>query len=294
LSNNLKIRSPWSQLALFLGSLGGALILFSLAASAVILAGTGIQDPHKALDLNDPGLIGVKKFAQGLSSIIVFGLPAWIYSRQTFPDQPLQQLGLRPAQKTIFYALGIILLLAALPLEGWLGMLNKRIPLPASLVHLEKENDREVAVFLQIHSSWDILVNLVVMAVLPAVFEELCFRGALQRILILIFKNPWTGIILAAAFFSAFHMQFQGFLPRMMLGILLGAAYWYSGSIWTSILAHFFFNGIQVVAASYYPKLVDENSSVPAYAGLISLLIVIGLLSLMRRQSTVSYEQVYK
>ncbi len=294
MSNNLKIHSPWSQLALFMGLLGLSLILGVLGGSAIVLAKTGISAAGGHIDLNDPNLIPAKKLAQAFSTVIIFGIPAFFYARQTFRVQPLRSLGLRPAGKTIFFVLGIILLLAALPLEGWLGMLNKQIPLPGWMIRMEKENDQQIAVYLQVHSYLDVVINLFVVAFLPALFEELCFRGALQRILINIFKNPWAGIIVGGAFFSAFHMQFQGFLPRMMLGTLLGAAFWYSGSLWTSIFAHFFFNGIQVIAASYYPKLVNENPSVPAYAGLISLVIVLGLLWLMSRQSTVTYDKVYK
>jgi membrane protease YdiL (CAAX protease family) len=293
MSNNLKIRSPWSQLALFLGLLGLSLIVGVIGSSAIVLAKTTLINGKP--DLNDPTLLGAKKLAQAFSTIFIFGLPAFFYARQTFRHQPLRELGFRPSSNTVFYALGIILLVVAFPLEGWLGVLNKQFPLPNSLVNLEKENDRQVIAFLEVHSSVDIIINLFVVAFLPAVFEELCFRGALQRILIQVFKNPWVGIVVAAALFSAFHMQFQGFLPRMMLGILLGAAYWYSNSLWTAIFAHFFFNGIQVLAASYYPKLMNENQSpsVPVYAGLISLVAVIGVLIWMRKRSTVTYEQVY-
>ena len=295
MSNNLKIHSPWSQLALFMGLLGLSLILGVVGASAIVLAKTGISAAGgQPIDLNDPGLIPAKKLAQAFSTVIIFGFPALFYARQTFRSQPLRSLGLRPVEKPIFYVLGIVLLLAAFPLEGWLGTLNKQISLPGWMIRMEKDSDRQISAFLQIHSSFDIVINLFIVAFLPAVFEELCFRGTLQRILINIFKNPWIGIIVTGAFFSAFHMQFQGFLPRMMLGILLGAAFWYSGSLWTSIFAHFFFNGIQVIAASYYPKLMNENPSIPAYAGLISLVIVLGLLGLMRGQSTVTYEKVYK
>ena len=80
----------------------------------------------------------------------------------------------------------------------------------------------------------------------------------------------------------------------MFLGILLGAAYWYSGSLWTPIIAHIFFNGIQVLAATWYPGTVAENPSVPAYSALISLVIVVGLLAYMRRESTVTYAQIYQ
>jgi len=291
MTNNLKIHSPWSQLAIFLGLLGLSLVVGVIGSSAIVLAKAGLSSG--APDLNAPALVGVKKLAQAFSTVVIFGLPALLYARQTFRRKPLRELGFRPASETLFYALGIVLLVGAFPLEGWLGTLNKHIPLPDKLVTMEKDNDRQVVAFLEVHTPWDIIINLFVVALLPAIFEELCFRGALQRILIQIFKNPWTGIIVAGALFSAFHMQFQGFLPRMMLGILLGAAYWYSNSLWTSIIAHFFFNGIQVLAASYYPKLMDGDPSVPLTAGLMGLLAVVAILMMMRRRSTVSYEQVY-
>ena len=75
----------------------------------------------------------------------------------------------------------------------------------------------------------------------------------------------------------------------MFLGILLGAVCWYSGSLWASILAHFFFNGIQVMAAMFFPGMVSENPSIPLYTVLISMVIVVGLLYRLRRQSTVTY-----
>jgi uncharacterized protein len=128
---------------------------------------------------------------------------------------------------------------------------------------------------------------------LPAICEEACFRGALQPILIRICKSPWAGIVLTAIFFSAFHMQFQGFLTRMFLGILLGAVYWYSGSLWVSILAHFFTNGIQVVAVSYYPKFVTEDPTVPLPAAMISMVFVAVILVILHRYSGPGTDRAY-
>lgn len=290
MSNNLKIRSPWSQLGLFLGVLLGFYILYSVLAGVVLLAKTGLHDLHKDVNLSDPALIGTMKWLQALSSVIVFGCPSFFYGWQTFRERPLHELGFRPASMS-FYVLGVLLLLLAMPLEGWLGQLNKQVPLPRSLVDMEKSTDSQILSFLKIHSPIDIVVNLFVMALLPAIFEELCFRGALQRILMQCFRSPWSGIVVSAVLFAAFHMQFQGFLPRVMLGVLLGAAYWYSGSLWTPILGHFFFNGVQVIAATYYPKLADENPDVSVLVGLGSLVIVVGLLVVMKRQSTASFEE---
>jgi len=274
MQNNLKIASPWSQLALFLGLLGGSLILAGLAI--IIIPVYHMDRPMSA---------GTVKLAQTVSSIILFGLPSWLYARMTFRDRPLYHLGFRPALKNSFYIAAIFLLLFSYPLEGWLGMLNRQIALPHWMIQLEQDSDKEVENLLQVKNSIDLFINLLVVAIIPAIFEEICFRGALQRIMIHIFKNPWAGIIVTGILFSAFHMQFQGFLPRMFLGILLGAAYWYSGSLWTSILAHAFFNGIQVVFVSMSPKSINENPSVPLYMVAISLAIVVSLLVYMRRWS---------
>jgi membrane protease YdiL (CAAX protease family) len=293
MSNNLKIPSPWSQLALFMGLLGGALLLFGIIATSIYHS-AGILDEIRAGTVwGDVRATGVLKWVQALSSILVFGIPGYFYARLTFRDRPLYQLGLRPAVRSNFYLLAILLLLISLPLEGWLGDLNKHFPLPQWMIQAEKDNDRQIMAFLKVNTPLDIPINLVVMAALPAFFEELCFRGALQRILIHVFRNPWAGIIVTGILFSAFHMQFEGFLPRMFLGILLGAAFWYSGSLWTSILAHFFFNGIQVTAAMFYPDKVAQNPSIPLYTVLISMVIVVGLLYRMRRQSTITYAEAF-
>jgi membrane protease YdiL (CAAX protease family) len=162
------------------------------------------------------------------------------------------------------------------------------------MIGAEKDADKQISVLLRADNSFDIFINVFIIALLPAICEEACFRGALQRILIQSFKSPWAGIIVTGLFFSAFHLQFQGFLPRALLGILLGALYWYSGSLWTSILAHFFINAIQVVAVTFYPRFINENPSVPIMAALISMAIVVGLLVIIRRQSATTYNKVYE
>jgi uncharacterized protein len=291
--NNLKIPSPWSQLALFSLTLGGALILYA-AVGGMIAQATGITAEVKTgAAWNDPRAIGIFKWLQALSSIIVFGIPGLCYALLTFRDKPFYRLGLRPAIPVSFYLLAILLLLIGLPLEGWLGDLNKMLPLPGWMTQMEKDTDRQVTAFLKVNTPFDIFYNVVLMAALPAFFEELCFRGVLQRILIQICRSPWAGIVVTGILFSAFHMQFEGFLPRTFLGILLGAACWYSGSLWTAILAHFFYNGITVIIAMYYPQMVAQNPAVPLYTVLLSMVIVVGLLYRMHKQSLVTYAKVY-
>jgi uncharacterized protein len=295
--NYLKISSPWSQLALFMGLLAGSLFLTFFVSGVILLAKSGIGQGHPGLDALDPGTPGMTnllKWLQGLDTILIFGTPAYLYARMVFREKSLYFLGFRPAGKSNFYLLAIAILLFAFPFEGWLGELNKSLPLPAWMIGLEKAADKQISAFLKADSVTDVIMNLVIVAILPAIFEEVCFRGVLQRILIRIFKSPWAGIVVTAIFFSAFHMQFQGFLPRMFLGVLLGAVYWYSGSLWASILAHFFVNGLQVVIISFHPKFIEESPSLPLYTVLISIIIVVGLLSILRRQSTITYKAVYE
>ncbi|HXO75190.1 MAG TPA: hypothetical protein VN824_08155, partial [Puia sp.] len=173
MSNNLKIRSPWSQLGLFMGLLGLSLILGVMVASAIVQVKIGISAGGH-IDMEDPALLPAKKLAQAFSTIVIFGIPAFFYARTTFRVNPLQKLGFRPAGKSIFYLLGIILLLVAFPLEGWLGMLNKQLPLPGWMLRMEKNTDEQIIAFLQIHSSFDIVINLFIVAFLPAIFEEMC------------------------------------------------------------------------------------------------------------------------
>ncbi len=284
MSSNLKIPSPWSQLALLIVSFGCALVL---AGVSILL----IPGVHAGQLPTGPGTI---KMAQLLTSVMLFGFPAALYALMTFRRESLQELGFRPAERTVFYLIPVVLLLISIPLEGWLGMINKQLPLPHWMHEMEQSKDAQVAQLLAGKRPIDLALNLLVMAIVPGIVEEAAFRGALQRIMIQIFRSPWAGIIVTGMIFSAFHGEFEGFLPRTVLGILLGAAYWYSRSLWPVIIAHAVFNGIQVIAAAWYPSMVTENPSVPIFWALVSLALVVGLLAYMRKRTTVTYGKIYQ
>jgi membrane protease YdiL (CAAX protease family) len=88
---------------------------------------------------------------------------------------------------------------------------------------------------------------MVVFAVLPAIGEELAFRGIVQNELHRWWKNPHVAIWVAAIIFGVIHMQFYGVVPRIMLGVLFGYLYWWSGNIWVPIIGHFINNGFMVL-----------------------------------------------
>lgn len=294
MAGHSRVSSPWSQLGIFLGLFGGAFILSSVLMGAIILAkGIPIQDANN-IDWSNPQLVSTMKWIQAVSSILIFLLPALLYAIITFSTRPLYHLGLRPPEKRLMLGLAVLCILLAFPFVIWLGELNQHIPLPKWMTEMEKDTARQLEALLKVNSPIDIFVNVFIIAVLPAICEELCFRGALQRIIIHCSKNAWLGIIITSILFSALHLQFQGFLPRMFLGVVLGALYWYSGSLWTSILAHFVNNGVQVVAVSYAPEYASENPSIPALAGIASGIVVFIILWVYRRFSTVTYSKVYE
>jgi len=291
---HLRIKSPWSQLALFLGLMGGGFVLASLSMALVITSRGLPMAGLNQLDWSQPNVLSTMKLVQALSSIIIFMLPALAFALIVFRGRPFYFLGLRPPVKAPMYGLAMLCILVSMPFVFWLGELNQLVNLPDWMVKLENETNRQMAQLLKASGPADIAVNVLVIALLPALCEEICFRGVLQRIIINICRNPWVGIIVTSALFSALHLQFQGFLPRMFLGMILGALYWYSGSLWTSILAHFINNAVQVVAVSYAPQYMDKNPSMPLLAALASGVLVMVILWVYRSFSTITYSKVYE
>ena len=103
-------------------------------------------------------------------------------------------------------------------------------------------------------SPLDFIFSFVVIAIIPAMGEELVFRGLIQTELIRAVKNPHVAILIASILFSAIHFQFMGFAPRLLMGLFVGYLYFWSGNLWISILAHFFNNGFQLIGLYLYQK----------------------------------------
>ena len=245
------------------------------------------------IDLAGAQDIATLKWIQAISSLVVFLLPSALYALFTFRGNYTGYLGFKPPVKPAMYLLGVACMLLAFPLVFWLGEINQMIPMPESIIELEKKAATQMERFLKVTGPADIFINIIIIALLPSICEEVFFRGAMQRVMIHITRRPWAGIIVTAALFSALHFQFQGFLPRMFLGVLLGALYWFSGSLWTSILAHFVTNAVQVIAASYATRYINENPVVPVYLALASAIAVFGILILYQRMSNITWSSVY-
>jgi membrane protease YdiL (CAAX protease family) len=248
-------------------------------------------------DFGRPEYVGVVKGLLLVNAIGVFVLPSLVFSYLADPH-PLKYLGIRPPQKNSFLLIGLVTMIAAYFAVEMLASLNESIVylLPKSvqqwILKFETDANGQMKNILSMKSPVDLLMTLLLAGALPAISEELFFRGILQKLFIQIFRAAWPGIIFTAFLFSAFHMQFMGFIPRMALGVILGAIYWYSGSIYTSMLGHFIFNSINVFLIYYKVADLDSNTSIsPGYVliGLASLIIIIFLIKYLRKQSVTTY-----
>lgn len=293
MNQHLRIPSPGKQLAIFLGLFGASFLLFGIL-SLIVLQANGVPVISGKMDWDKPEVVRVFKWLQGLSSIAIFFLTGFVFVLITYTGKPFYFLGFKKANQPNMYILAISALFFALPFVFWMGELNQKIPLPTWMTSMEKDALEQMQAFLKINSPIDVWVNVFIIALLPAIGEELCFRSALQNIMIRMTKSPWAGIIVTGFLFSLLHFQFEGFLPRMILGIILGVLYWYSGSIWTSILAHFFNNALQVLVASYMPKYVDTNPSIPVLIAVVSLIATLAILYFYRKISSITYSKVYE
>ena len=194
------------------------------------------------------------KIGQGINSIFMFVVPPFVYYYLTRKEHQMQDLGFRSLTPPWWLIIiGVAVMFVCIPVTTQLTTWNEGLSFGKSLTWLENwikslEETAKAATekMLNVDTIGGLLLNLVIVALIPAVGEELTFRGVLQQSLTRK-MNPHVAIILSAAIFSFIHFQFYGFLPRMFLGILLGYMFYITGSLWTSILMHFVNNGTAVV-----------------------------------------------
>ena len=195
------------------------------------------------------------KIAQGISSVFMFVVPPIVYYCLTRKEHAMQELGFRSLTPPWWLIIiGVALMFVSLPVTNQLTVWNEAMKFGGPFETLETwiktlEDTAAAATekMLNVDTIGGLLANLLIIALIPAVGEELTFRSVLQQSLTRGIKNPHVAILLSAALFSFIHFQFYGFLPRMFLGILLGYMFYITGSLWTSILMHFLNNGTAVV-----------------------------------------------
>lgn len=248
------INKASNQLAVFLFVMGAGIM-----AAGVLLhvVSTVMQCPVGKLESNASAL----RIEALLSQVLVFLFPslalaAWVHKANSAYYLPVNvPIGYVNA------GMAILLMLVSMPFMSWMVALNEAAALPQGMHELEcwlKEQEQTMALrtetLLNTSQAGILLLNVLIMALLPAICEEVLFRGVLMNWLHKMCGNMHVVIWLSAIIFSACHMQFYGFVPRMLLGAAFGYMVWWTGSLWTSVLAHFMNNIMVVIAAYGYHK----------------------------------------
>ena len=199
-----------------------------------------------------PTDIVLLKWQQLCQSLLTFALPAIVF-RHTATMRATADIGW-PRQSRI-WLVALLLMPCAIPAVNLTKWLNDMMTLPDCMVgieqammQMEQQVEALTTAFLDVADAQGLMLNLLVLALVPAIAEELFFRGALQRLLTDAI-NAHLAIWTAAFVFSAIHFQFYGFVPRLLLGAALGYLYWHSGSLWSSVVAHFVNNAMTVILA---------------------------------------------
>jgi membrane protease YdiL (CAAX protease family) len=288
-------RPPLNQLitlvAIALVSFFSVAMIGTIALQALTGISVDSLSDLSPAQLSKPGMLTFLRGMQFVQFIGLFVLPAWICS-QLFSYEPNRFLGFQAPNLSQFWFWSILIMIILLPFTQLVGELNQRIVFPGGMKEWmqsqEKSAEQTVKALLSAQSLNDLLLNLFFVAVLAGVGEELLFRGLIQRILVRKYGR-WTGIVIAAILFSAMHMQFYGFFPRFLLGVVLGILFAYSGSLWVAILAHFFYDAMLITAAYMNPDLLEAESVIPLLQlivpALISLLLSVWVIRQMIQRS---------
>ena len=248
------------RLLVFIGFvLLGLLVTVALSGLFLMTAGMSYLDISR---LSEEGInelpAGMVRVLLAIQHIGMFIIPVITFGFITYKSGIWRAFDLERFPSVKLTILGIAFLLIAYPLVNLSFLLNEAIPLPSWAGDLESQAEETLEKILTMNSPLLLVINLLLIAVLPGIGEELLFRGVIQKHIGGWIRSPVAAIWIAALIFSAIHMQFEGFFPRLVLGAILGYLYYWTNNLWVPIIAHAFNNGIQV--ALIYVMDVDVSS----------------------------------
>lgn len=280
----------WGQLGI-LTAFTGAGIMLGFVASVIPLLSIidfsskdGLE--QQIQNMLKPENAGAMRLSQTLGTLFIFLVPVLLYARVCHV-KAVKHLGFKKSVNWKQALIAVLIMMACLPAVDALQEATRA--LPWSKDTLKKFDDAEamyfktVSVIARMDNVWDYILSLIVIALVPAVVEEVMFRGGVQNLLSRWFKMPVFAIVITSVLFSAVHGSYLGFLSRFALGFVLGWMYYRTGNIWLNIIAHCFNNAAavtQIYLLSKPGKAIDPaqmETHVPGWAGIVSTIVLICL-----------------
>ena len=258
----------------FLFFVGGLLL-------AMPILGVTLDETMTLLaDYTNPKAVSLLKYFQIIQEVGIFIVPP-LLAGFLFAWKPFHFLKLQNFSRWQNWVLATVIMVASTPAINQLIELNEVMRFPEWLAGMEQwmQETEEQAVelteaFLNVSTLGGFLLNLLMIAILPAIGEELLFRGLLQRLFHDWLGNIHIAIILAGLLFGAMHLQFYGILPRTVLGILFGYLFFWSGSLWIPIFTHFLNNAV-AVTVSFLQKQGVIGTSLEEFGSTDSLFLIL-------------------
>lgn len=276
--------SSWSQLFF--------LLLFSFTGLLLSIVFISILAPVMG-GIDSLNFIRVMQVFQ---SVFIFLVPALLCA-YLFNEDGCQYLKIKKAVNLKVLIYSIILIVAIQPLISFTGYYNKMMTLPESLSELEQSMqamENSAAALLERlmadHSPDVVIANFIVIAVAAGITEEFFFRGSLQQLVKKICHNRHVTVWITAFIFSFIHFQFYGFVPRMLLGALLGYIFLWSGNLWIPVIVHTLNNALSVAlyykfhSTPVYDRLESFGTGDTVWATVASIAVTGVILSLLSRE----------
>lgn len=294
-NNNSKGVSYSTGFFMLLGFALLGLVLSSFISAGILLATNGgsIEDMQTAI--KDPANANMIRLIQVGSVFISMFIPSLVVAN-ILNRKPFKLLGFNNNVGLNQVGITLLIVFVSVFVAASFGILNKEIAdsfgWKGWSEKLEKSYNEQVALMLDVKSLGGYVMSLVVMAFIPALCEEMLFRGGLQNFLTRATRKPWVSILLVSLLFSLVHFSVYGFLVRVFLGVVLGLIFHYTKNIWLCITAHFFNNALAVSSIYFFTRQGKDMEEAmkqdisAAYWGFIAIPILILLFNSLRKTET--------
>lgn len=277
-------------------------LLLFVVAGAIVFSGLGmliaylVYHTNSMYEASDPA--GYVRIVQAFNSVGMFLVPALMFA-YAHDRRWLDYNWGNNKPHYLLVNVTLLLSIVILPVVALLSQWNQAIELPQSLgglqqwmADLDEQADAIMEMLTAHHTYGTLLVNIVVLAFLPALCEEFMFQGTIQAFLTKWIQKPHLAIWITALIFSIIHFQFSGFIPRLLLSAYLGYLFYWSRSLWLPVLAHFLHNALTLLVDFSFQgrglslddmKFTDIHGAIPLVIS-CSVVTFVSLIFLWRTQ----------
>lgn len=299
----------WAQVGLLLLLTGVGMMLGGLIQLVMAYILVPANTPYEKMAdaflrvMKDPNHVNTIRWMQFISTFFLFLLPAYIFSRVANGKEWIW-MGFSKYINLHQIMLGFLIIFTASILGGPLQQLSEQVvslfpSLNQVAINMERIYNEQVLAMGHISSNSDFMIALIIMAFLPALFEELFFRGILQNLLVKWWKQPIWAILVVSLLFSLIHASIYLFLTRALLGFALGWMYYKTRNLWVNIVAHFINNALaaaQMFLLSMKGEKIEVSKldmQVEWWQGLIAAGVLFFLFHLLEKYSVVNRMKIY-